>query len=171
MAARRLRKKTTPGTSGVQNSIQHKRAKGGQTTKGLPPCFSHVPIGQRNVTDRSRTLLYHKNQIRFNNSLRLFNFQFWSILCFWQLWWAKTRLFASQKRKENASKLGQLYRHCISDSLSIWDSTTDNNSKSTMDRISDCQSYPCLCVARQVIFGTKWIKKVGKGKIEVVLWG
>ena len=26
-------------------------------------------------------------------------------------------------------------------------------------------------VAWQVIFGTKWIKKVGKGKIEVALWG
>ena len=25
-------------------------------------------------------------------------------------------------------------------------------SKSTMDSISDCQSYQCLCVARQVIF-------------------
>jgi glycine hydroxymethyltransferase len=60
--------------------------------------------------------------------------------------------------KENASKLGQLYRHCISDSLSIWDSTTVNNSKSTLDNPNGCQlsfllttvclpcqSYQCLC--------------------------
>ncbi len=36
---------------------------------------------------------------------------------------------------------GGLFRRCISDALSIWDSTMVNNSKSTMDRITDCQSY------------------------------
>ena len=49
---------------------------------------------------------------------------------------------------------GDWYHRCISDALSIRDSTMVNNSKSTMDSISDCQSYQCLCVARQVIFGS-----------------
>ena len=34
-----------------------------------------------------------------------------------------------------------------------------------------CQSYLCLCVARQVIFSANWFKKVGKRKVEVALWG
>ena len=48
-----------------------------------------------------------------------------------------------------------LYRHCTSPLSKAHKQRGNDNSNSTMDRISDCQSYPCLCVARQVIFGTK----------------
>ena len=39
--------------------------------------------------------------------------------------------YHNRGREDKASKLGQLYRHCISEALSIWDSMAVNNSMST----------------------------------------
>ena len=72
-----------------------------------------------------------KTWARFNKSLRLFNSLFLAILSFWQLRWAKRRLFASQKIEDNASKWGHLYRPCTSVALSNCVTGSVNNSRQT----------------------------------------
>ena len=96
---------------------------------------------------------------RFNNPLRLFNFWFWGIFAVCQVGLTLEAHFGLRRWHENRLKTGFLYHRCISDALSVWDSMAVNNSKSTKDTKNDSQSYQCLCVARQIIFGANWFKR------------
>ena len=124
-----------------------------------------------------KQFLCHYNCTRFNNSLRLFNRWILAILSFWQLQWAKTKDFLPVKREKiKHQNWVHLYRPCTSVALSNCVTRSVNNSKSTLDSPNGCQlsvfvdgcllcqTYQCLCVARQIIFGSNWFKKVGKKK-------
>ena len=122
-----------------------------------------------------------KTWARFNKSLRLFNSLFLAILSFWQLWWAKRRLFASQKREDNASKWGHLYRPCTSVALSNCVTGSVNNSRQTKIEKSGCQLSLCwwlfALVNRTNVYCRYLVvlspisnKRQGKEKVKVSFW-
>ena len=62
-----------------------------------------------------------------------------------------------------------MYRRCISDALSIWDSTTVNNSKSTNDTKNVLSIVSMFMCHQTDNLWYKLVKKVGKRKVEVTL--
>ena len=76
-------------------------------------------------------------------------------------------IFASQKKEENASKWGQLYHCCISDGLSVWDSTAVNNSMPTQNTKSGLSIVPMFMCRQTDNLWFKLIQKVGNGKVKV----
>ena len=103
-----------------------------------------------------------KSQIRLNILSRLFNRLILAILSFWQLQWAKTKDFLPVKREKiKHQNWVHLYRPCTSDALSIWDPTTVNNSKSTMDAENWRSNVP-MFMCRQT--GNLWYKMIQKGR-------